>query len=149
MDKYRWQKIRKIFDHIVDKTPSHRKDYLTMVCENDETLKAEVESLLAASDDAFEDKGVWLSDANEPCRINEFAGYKIVRELGRGGMGVAYHALDQNNNDVALKVLPAYLVEDTYARQRFEQEARALSSISHESICTINVSYKHLKQHPR
>ncbi|MFT5084533.1 MAG: serine/threonine protein kinase [Lentisphaeria bacterium] len=137
MDKLHWLKIRKIFDHIVDKTPSHRKDYIMMVCEGNETLKADVESLLIANDHACENTVAWLPHDNEQHDISEFAGFKIIRELGRGGMGVVYHALDQNNNDVALKVLPAYLVQGNHARERFEQEARALRCVSHESICQI------------
>lgn len=138
MNRMYWKKICSIFDHVVDKTPSHRKDYIEMVCEDDVELKAQVESLLVANDAVFTHR---LS-SDQPNRherecIKQLAEYKIVKELGRGGMGSVFHALDEANRDVAIKVLPPYLVNDEAAKKRFEQESRVLSSMQHESICQI------------
>jgi tRNA A-37 threonylcarbamoyl transferase component Bud32 len=64
--------------------------------------------------------------------------YRILEPLGAGGMGVVYRARDQKlERDVALKVLPAGALAGQTARQRFHQEALALSRLNHPHICTI------------
>jgi Tol biopolymer transport system component len=62
--------------------------------------------------------------------------YEIQSPLGAGGMGEVYRARDTRlDRTVAIKILPAHLSENTQARQRFEREARAISSLSHPHIC--------------
>ncbi len=62
--------------------------------------------------------------------------YQIAAPIGAGGMGEVYRARDTRlDRTVALKILPAHLSESPEARQRFDREARAISSLSHPNIC--------------
>ncbi len=64
--------------------------------------------------------------------------YKILKEIGKGGMGVVYKAADSKlHRTVAIKALAAELVGDDKARTRFLREARAASAIDHPNICTV------------
>ena len=64
--------------------------------------------------------------------------YRILKEIGKGGMGVVYKAEDTKlHRAVAIKALAAELVGDEKARTRFLREARAASAIDHQNICTV------------
>src|SRR5580658_6204060 len=64
--------------------------------------------------------------------------YEIQSPLGAGGMGEVYRARDTRlGRDVAIKILPSHLSDNPEAKQRFEREARAISSLNHPHICTL------------
>jgi serine/threonine protein kinase len=65
--------------------------------------------------------------------------YEVIREIGRGGMGIVYHADDARlNRPVAIKVLPADKVSDPERKKRFALEARSASALNHPNIVTIH-----------
>ena len=69
---------------------------------------------------------------------SQFGPYRIVSQLGQGGMGVVYQAHDPRlDRHVAIKLLPPNLTRDEIAKQRFLQEAKAASALDHPNICTI------------
>ena len=65
--------------------------------------------------------------------------YEIQLPLGAGGMGEVYRARDTRlDRTVAIKILPTHLSSNPEAKQRFEREARAISSLNHPNICTLH-----------
>src|SRR5438046_647185 len=64
--------------------------------------------------------------------------YEVVAALGAGGMGEVYRARDTRlDRIVAIKVLPAQFASDPQLRERFDREARAISSLNHPHICAL------------
>ena len=65
--------------------------------------------------------------------------YEIVSPIGAGGMGEVYRARDTRlDRTVAIKVLPAEMSSDPDRRERFDREARAISSLNHPHICILH-----------
>ena len=65
--------------------------------------------------------------------------YEIQSPLGAGGMGEVYRARDTRlERTVAIKILPAHLSSDPAGRQRFEREAKTISSLNHPHICVLH-----------
>jgi hypothetical protein len=71
-----------------------------------------------------------------PAMPDSIGHYRIVRQIGRGGMGVVYEALDERlQRAVAIKtILPS---ADPHVRDRFLREARAAAAVSHPHICQL------------
>src|SRR5467141_4411439 len=69
----------------------------------------------------------------------KFGPYEIQTPLGAGGMGEVYRARDTRlERTVAIKILPPHLSDDATLRQRFEREAKAISSLNHPHICVLH-----------
>jgi len=80
----------------------------------------------------------WLFNDSVVKPGGQIGPFRIERELGRGGAGVVYLALDTRlNRSVAIKSLPAELMENPMARTRFAREAQVLASLNHPNIATI------------
>jgi len=75
---------------------------------------------------------------DEDARLPSFPGYRTVRVLGQGGMGVVYLAIDQRlGRPVALKLLRKGMEADRRARERFLREVRAVARTTHPGIVTV------------
>src|SRR5256885_49252 len=71
--------------------------------------------------------------------------YEILAPIGAGGMGEVYKARDTRlDRVVAIKVLPSHLAERPDLRERFEREAKAISSLSHPNICTLFDTFQYM-----
>jgi eukaryotic-like serine/threonine-protein kinase len=144
----RWERTKQVLEEALRLTPDRRSAYLDVVCRSDQEMRAEVESLLASHDEAgsaFLAAGpqelldVGLSDKSVSLLADQLIGpYRLLQEIGRGGMGVVCKAEDTRlHRFVALKFLPARVEQDPIALARFRREAEAASALNHPGICTI------------
>ena len=84
-----------------------------------------------------------LTDINRVLKMNNLAGqrvlhYRIIEQIGQGGMGVVYKAEDTKlKREVAIKFLPHYISANNEERKRFEVEAQAAASLNHPGISHI------------
>jgi eukaryotic-like serine/threonine-protein kinase len=143
MQMERWERIQYLFSAALEFSPEERQAYLASACDGDTDLLEDVNGLLAA--DAQADS-LWtrLKPAAEPTRETllqneeEIGPYRVIAQIGAGGMGVVYRAHDGRlQRDVALKLLPRHLKIDENICQRFIAEARAASRLDHPNICVI------------
>ena len=149
MKDERWQQVEHLYHSAVAKPASERSDFLVEACAGDEELRREVESLLAYEDraetfiesPALEIAARMMADEHlRTVRVGEsFNQYRIVSQLGAGGMGEVYLADDTRlRRRVALKFLSTALTKDKRHLHRFELEARAIAAMSHPNACTIH-----------
>jgi len=150
----RWQRIVSIFGQALDLPSEERGPLLDRTCDGDPALRAEIENLLSADSEAGEFLGapvdlsvLALGSADDAAaaglHADRLAGtaigaYKVVREIGRGGMGVVYEA-EQNRprRRVALKVILGGHHVDATTVRRFERESESLARLKHPGIAAI------------
>lgn len=82
--------------------------------------------------------GIHFDPPSEPGEVGTLGPYRIVKELGRGGMGSVYAAVDTRlNRRVAFKVMLPRYAKEPAARERFLREARAVAQITHDNVVTV------------
>jgi len=148
MTSLRWRKIDELLDSLIELPAPERAAVLDRECGNDQELRCELESLLAAHDQAsgFFD-ALPESIADDLIRDRQvaamagrlFGHYQLTREIGRGGMGVVYEAVradDQYRQKVAVKLLWPALNNSEVAR-RFRRERQILANLNHSNIARL------------
>ena len=152
----RWRQIERVYLAVLACDERDRAAMLEAACAGDEELSREVEALLAQEprvdrflesrpwpDASASGQGVVGDDADlEPPPLDPaglFAGrYRLLRRLGRGGMGVVYQASDERlQRFVALKFLVSPPSARAQDRSRFLREARAAAALDDPHVCTV------------
>ncbi len=132
-----YARVREVFHEVCTLDGEERAHRVDSLCGSDEGLRSEVQRLLAAMDlSGVSDPrltGVEFRDAPAP-RIE---GYRVLRLLGEGGMGVVYEATQETpRRRVALKVIRPGLVTETLLK-RFRRESEILAKLNHSGIAQV------------
>ena len=143
MTPSRWRQIERVFHDVLDVAPGQRAEFITKACAQDPELRREVELLLEQDSASLEVRrlSAWtgiggnsLADLTQTVVAHgtQLGPYKIEGILGKGGMGEVFRAVDTRlGREVAIKISQERFSE------RFNREARAISSLNHPHICTL------------
>jgi serine/threonine protein kinase len=142
-DPERWRRLQEVFHGAVSLDPAQQVAYLDEACAGDSELRREAESLIASSRDApdladevHRAASTALSEA--PPLGARLGPYRIVREVGEGGMGRVFLALrddDQFQRRVAVKVAHAAQAPELLAR--FRSERQILAGLDHPNVARL------------
>jgi tetratricopeptide (TPR) repeat protein len=134
-----WEEAKRVFMEAMEQPAAERGAYLDRACAQDAMLRGEVESLIENHDDAdsfFEQPPVVQAVRTDPLIGQRVGAHRVLRTIGRGGMGIVYlaeRADGEFRRRVALKALnPDFLDEHTL--RRFENERRTLAVLDHPNI---------------
>ena len=154
MPRNDWKKIEEIFEEAVELSESERDGFLDVSCKDNEDLRREVEALLRADEEAadFIESPVFgesnlvrflpetIEDSVAPNSIGRRIGvYRLIRELGRGGMGAVFlanRADDEFRRQAAVKIIKRGMDSDFILR-RFRNERQILASLDHPYIARL------------
>ena len=144
-----WEKLNRIFAGAVELPPGQQGAYLADACDGDKGLLREAEAILAASNraarqdfleaDAFAAgaKILALNSVEDVVVGRSIGNYKVIKEIGRGGMGAIYLAEREDfQHRVALKIIKRGMDTDEIVR-RFEQEREVLAALNHPNIARL------------
>ncbi len=146
MEPPRWTRIQDVFLDAAERPAGERAAFLDEACAGDGDLRREVESLLAADvtgtpllDAPFDDLVLLMDegDGPAPAALPSAGPYRVIDEIGRGGMAVVYRAVrddDQFRREVALKVVGASGIDPRELQARFRRERQILAGLEHGNI---------------
>ena len=148
MNAARWKQVNDLFHAALEKDPAERDAFLASGAHDDPDLLKEVQSLLAAHERGsgqFLESPAWgvapelmFDDPAETLVGKAIGPYRIIEEIGRGGMGVVYAAEDTRlGRLVAIKAVTPESSGDQSRRERLRREARAAAALSHPAIATV------------
>ncbi|MFN7948673.1 MAG: protein kinase [Blastocatellia bacterium] len=139
------QRLTELLDEALKYSSAERESFLARACAGDDSLRCEVESLIAALDDspdfieapALDQFSELLAD-DQPMEGRRIGHYRIVREIGRGGMGAVYLAerADEYREKVALKLVKRGM-DTEFVVRRFRHERQILASLNHPNIARL------------
>ncbi len=139
----RWRTIRSVFAELAELPPTERDARLAGITFNDPDLRAEIAALLVAADnvgDRFERAPTEGFDLDSGARVGDRVGvYRIVREIGRGGMGAVFEAHREDagfEKRVALKMVARGRDTEAILR-RFRYERQILARLEHRNIAAL------------
>ena len=142
MDTARWQRLQELFDGAMQVPGEQRGQWLAEACPDDSELRSHAESLIlheaqaSRFGDAISDAALVYSVLSEPAPGERLGPYRILRLLGRGGMGAVFQAErddEQFRMTVAIKLVrPNLLTPEMLAR--FKTERQILASLDHPNI---------------
>jgi len=137
-----WREVERLLHEALQLAPGARAAFVANI--GDPNLRAEVESLLAADSAESNSKlGLLIGEAAQaalqaPLEGSVLGHFRVLREIGHGGMGVVYLAQDLKlERKVALKLLPAGLHNDRERLRRLEREARLAAALNHPNVVTV------------
>src|SRR5262245_52374685 len=126
-----WPRVKELFHGALEREGAERAAFLNASCHDEAAVRAEVERLLAAHDEA----GGFIEQSPLAFAGRVISHYKIERPIGAGGMGEVYLARDlELGRAVAVKIA----LGDTDAQARLKREAQHASQLNHPNICTIH-----------
>ncbi|MGA3186710.1 MAG: protein kinase [Bryobacteraceae bacterium] len=141
MTTEQWREVEQVLAAAMDLPEPERCAYLDRICEARPALRSEVDSLLAAYSEAgdFIESAIASevkNDAPPPLISRRIGPYRLVRELGRGGMATVYLGQrddGQFSKDVAVKLIGA-VAPSPESLRRFEEERQILAALEHPNI---------------
>ena len=139
-----WPRLKEVFAEARALRSDRRPAYLAEACGGNETLRQEVESLLASDARArsfLETPAVPLADSmvTKDLEGQQIGPFQLAARIGVGGMGEVYRARDTKlNRQVAIKVLLPAVANDPDRLARFSREAQVLASFNHPHIAQIH-----------
>lgn len=147
MKSERWRQVDQLFQAALERAPEDRSAFIREACGDDDSLRREVEALLAADGEAgslietpaYAIAAPLIVEDNMPSLMGKTIGhYQIISLVGKGGMGEVYRARDTKlDRDVALKILPEETPADGERMRRFVREAKAASALNHPNVAHI------------
>ena len=133
------QQINDLFSSALEQSPGEREAFLRQACGNDQSLYAEVETLLLHYDDSFLEESPASEIPSFPDHAmvgKQIGAYRIIRECGHGGMAVVYlaeRADGEYRKRVAVKMVKPGAGKDDILR-RFRNERQTLAALDHPNI---------------
>ncbi len=135
-----WPKLKEIVAEALERNSDVRQAFLDEVCSQNPSLRAEVESLLAAYRDAkgFSEHLRTIPPVGVPEQQSNIGPYRLIRELGVGGMGQVWLAeqTEPVRRQIALKLIRAGMY-DSASVQRFQAERQSLAIMDHPAIAKV------------